>query len=199
MKEHLTVIKSKFSIERFQAIHVDQVKHLIDVQFGEDYLSIDELKHYAKASYSASLVALKGELVLGVSIAVKGSALIMSKSILIDQDWFVEKFKKHEPIALRKHMVVRPEYKGQGIGSQLLRNSFQILEQDCKSIITLVWKEGDTEAMHKLLQSVDCSPVKEIGHYWKKDSTNKAYICPVFKDIPCHCSAIVYAKFNSLE
>lgn len=173
--------------------HFSEVIEILNQQFGDNYISKDQLISYHNNPSTVCLVAVNQDEVLGISIAIVESLENTSKQLLKDQDWFLSQFNDSPTIALRKHMAVKPGYEGQGIGSLLVKESVKRLESMSDKIITIVWKEGDGEIMHRLMTKNNFQVSKVIKDYWFEDSINHQYVCPVCKAIPCRCSSIIYS------
>jgi GNAT superfamily N-acetyltransferase len=177
----------------FELLDIELVLDVFNAQFGDNYITNEQLLDYHNNPNSVCIVCKDQYNVLGVSIAVVDSLENTSKQLLIEQDWFKNEFKYYSKIALRKHMAVKPGYEGQGIGSLLVKESVMRLKVLSDKIITIVWKEGDGEIMHRLMTKNCFQAVKTINDYWSEDSINHQYICPECKVIPCGCSAVIYS------
>ncbi|MDC0231097.1 hypothetical protein OAK19_03960, partial [Aureispira] len=99
-----------------------------------------------------------------------------------------------EPIALRKHLAVKPGMEARGIGRELVVKGMEILEKYARSIISVVWEESAGKSVGKILRSCGSIPIHTLENYWCKDSLEKQYLCPNCKEPPCCCSATIYAK-----
>ena len=181
-------------IRVFEPLDVEQAIDVFNSQFGDNYISKKLLLSYLENDQAVCIICKDKEEILGVSIAVIDSLEKTSKQLLKDQYWFLSELKDSQKIVLRKHMAVKPGYKGKGIGSLLVQESVNRLKTISDKIITIVWKEGDGEIMNKLMTKNNFEAIKIIQDYWKEDSIQQQYICPECKGIPCGCSAIIYAS-----
>lgn len=181
-------------LQIFSSKHLLAAKAICDAQFGQDYLGMGDLEKYLAPPH-IGLVATKNQELLGLTLIKIGDVETISKELLAGQDWFLSKFKDYSKIALRKHLAVLPGQEGLGIGRLLMARGMQLLEeQGIEVIISVVWKEGASKALHKLLTSFQSIPIHTIDNYWKVDSLKKGYICPGCKQLPCECSVTVYSK-----
>lgn len=183
-----------FKIQVLSSVHLLAAKAICDAQFGQDYLGMEDLAVYLESPH-IGLVALRDKELLGLTLIKIGDANTIAQELLAGQDWFLSKFKETHKIALRKHLAVLPGKEGSGIGRALMAEGMQLLEAEgTEAIISVVWKEGSSLALHKLLGNFQSNPVQTIDSYWKEDSLKKGYICPGCQQLPCNCSVVVYAK-----
>lgn len=187
---------NSMKIKKLEIEYILQVKSILDIQFGFDYITLDSLTDKIKDENSLCLIALKDKEVLGVSIAAMGSAEIVSQSLLKEKDWFDENFKQYHLIGLRKQMAVKKTYQGKGIGTQLIQESTKQLSKSCQVLITIVWEKDQDQKMKKIMAKNQFKSILTISNYWKKDSIEKKYTCPACKIIPCTCSANIYVREN---
>lgn len=178
----------------FAASHLSEAKAICDVRFGKDYLTLEDLAVYLVPPH-LGLVAVSAGQLLGLTLIKIGDAKQIAQELLSEQDWFYNHFQSYPTLALRKHLAVLPTYESQGIGRRMVEAGMKLLEErKIDAIVSVVWKEGASEALHKLLTEFQSFPIRNLVDYWKADSLKKQYICPSCKRLPCGCSAIVYAK-----
>ena len=185
--------KSKVQISKFRKEHLVQVKDILDSQFGCDYLTICDIEKYLGGN-SIGMVAVDGDTVLGLTLIKLGTTREITKHFLSGKDWFKTRFADLEPIALRKHLAVKPGLEDRGIGRELVVKGMKILEKHARSIVSVVWEESAGKSVGKILRSCGSVPIHTLENYWSKDSLKKQYLCPNCKEPPCSCSATIYAK-----
>jgi ribosomal protein S18 acetylase RimI-like enzyme len=176
--------------------HILEVKSILDNQFGFDYISVNELKNKLNNPNNLCLVAKKGTEILGISVAIIGKSDELSHHLLEKKDWFINEFKDKKLIGVRKQMAVKKTYQGKGVGTQLMNESIHILNKTCDVIVTIVWNQGDSQIMEKLMKKNQFRPILLIANYWKNDSIKMKYNCSVCQIIPCTCSATIYRRDN---
>jgi ribosomal protein S18 acetylase RimI-like enzyme len=178
-----------FSIE-----HLSDVKKICDEQFGIDYLSLNYLEQFCSKE-NFGLVALENKVVIGLTFIRLGYRNEIEKEFLDGHDFLGKFFLSSDRLALRKHLAVKKGLEGSGIGRLLVEKGMELLEKsDVNAILSIVWKEGASEALHKLLAEFGSKPLITFENYWAADSLEKSYLCPGCKTLPCCCSAVLYAK-----
>ncbi len=166
-------------------------KQIIDKQLGKNYLSLADLKKFIEGE-SLGLVLLEQTEVIGVSLVKIGKTATIAQELLEGKDWFLSYFQNQKKIALRKHLAIKEEKKGQGLGRLLVEEGMKKLNMDKMAIVSVVWQEGAAHSLGKILQNAGAIPVKNIKNYWAKDSLIKKYNCPLCQRLPCSCSATIY-------
>lgn len=178
-----------FSIE-----HLPDVKKICDEQFGIDYLSLNYLEQFCSKE-NFGLVALENKVVIGLTFIRLGFRNEIVKEFLNGQFFLENFFLSSDRLALRKHLAVKKGMEGSGIGRLLVEKGMELLEKsEVNAILSIVWKEGASDALHKLLAKFGSKPLITFENYWAIDSLRKSYICPSCKTIPCGCSAVLYTK-----
>ncbi len=177
----------------FDASQLLAAKQLLDLQFGVDYLTEQDLLLFTQGKHIGWVAcSTEGELI-GISLVKLGTAASLAAELLIEKDWFVSTFRDKEPIALRKHLAIAPQWQGKGIGKKLVQHGIEQLRQlNSSAIVSIVWKESAGKSLGKLLKNLGATPVRTIAGYWKSDSLEKQYDCPVCGLPPCSCSATIY-------
>lgn len=95
-----------------------------------------------------------------------------------------------------KSVAVNEEYKGQSIGTRLVSVTLEEFKKlNITTVFSSAWKSEKGTNMKGIFDSLDFKEVYEIKDYWKEDSLEKQYKCPVCGNPPCRCSAIIYSKF----
>jgi predicted N-acetyltransferase YhbS len=172
--------------------HLPAVKSLLDQQFGKDYLPMEELHIFSNPPHFG-LVAVEKDNIIGVSLVKIGSVATLAEELLLEKNWFKTYLGEDKTIALRKHLAVDSYYQGKGVGKRLVTNGIEQLRPMVDYIISIVWKENAERSLGKLLQKVGAAPIQTISNYWKKDSLDKQYDCPICGQPPCECSTIIYS------
>jgi ribosomal protein S18 acetylase RimI-like enzyme len=185
-------------IQLLNSNHIAGVKEISDVQFGYNYLNKSYLESFLENG-NFGLVSLLEDEIVGMTLIKIGTRVEISKEFLLGEEFLREKFKSNSILALRKHLAVKKGFESRGIGSFMVEKGMQELEgRLVDAILSIVWKEGSSAALHKILSDHGSKPIISFPNYWAKDSIEKQYNCPACNAIPCNCTAILYAKFITI-
>lgn len=91
-------------------------------------------------------------------------------------------------------MATAPEFEKRGVAHALLEAGLACLEKAGQPLIcTIGWKgKGAVAHIDGLVRKAGFQAVHEFADYWKEDSLEKGYRCPVCGDPPCRCSAVLF-------
>ena len=178
--------------------HLAAIQEISDAQFGFNYLDNNYLESFI-SDKNLALVALSAEEIVGMTLIKIGTRDEIALDFLVGAEFIKEKFKSNTTLALRKHLAVKKGFESRGIGSFMVEKGMQELyKKSVDAILSIVWKEGSSAVLHKILTDQGSIPLTSFPNYWANDSIEKQYICPSCKAIPCNCSAILYAKFITI-
>ena len=101
---------------------------------------------------------------------------------------------KH-PVGLMKTIAVQNEYKNMGIGTRLITDTINIMqEQKITSFFLLAWKSRKSINVLGIMKYFRFSIILTIPGYWYNESLEKGYSCPVCGSPPCCCEAALFYK-----
>lgn len=168
---------------------------LSDAYFGKGYISSSYFKSCLSDPHKVFLVAEEDKQVVGFALSrILTDIQELDSALYMDPRWLKQRLGSHLPIGLRKGTVVHEEYRGRGIGAQLIEQSNSILEKrGCRSLVTPVWKSTDYNRMSSSLEVEHHFPIGEFREYWKEDSKKRGFECEVC-GTPCKCSMVLYFK-----
>ncbi len=103
--------------------------------------------------------------------------------------------KQHEKFGILKTMAVDRNHRHNGIGNKLFQDALINLQKNnVTKVIGIEWKQTPSKiTIEKFLLENNFVLEFEIKEFWKKDSIQKNYMCPVCGN-PCLCTAQIYSK-----
>ncbi len=168
--------------------HFEQVVTLAVAVHGENYLDLPGIKQLYQHSFfkniNASWVALLENQVIGFRLT------IAAKNWNTDEwcsptDWDVE--KKH--LCYFKCNTVQENYRGMGIGSELLTLSIEnAKQQGCRAGLAHIWMASPGNSAFRYFSKCGGQIVKHHPNKWREESIQHGYRCPVCEDL-CECTA----------
>jgi ribosomal protein S18 acetylase RimI-like enzyme len=183
-------------IQLLSSHHLAEVKEISDAQFGYNYLKYSYLESFL-SNKNLGLVCVIDHKVVGMSLVKIASRDEIAAELLVGEGFVKEKFHSNTTLALRKHLAVKKGFESKRIGSLMVEKGMQELEQRLvDAILSIVWKEGSSAALDKILTDFGSNPIVTFENYWAEDSVLNNYTCPACCSIPCKCSAILYVKLN---
>jgi predicted N-acetyltransferase YhbS len=195
------VLNQKLKLMKIQLLnrnHFAAIQEISDAQFGFNYLDNNYFESFL-SDKNLALVALSEREIVGMTLIKIGTRDEIAADFLVGAEFIKEKFNSKTTLALRKHLAVKKGFESKGIGSFMVEKGMQELNKKfVDAILSIVWKEGSSAALHKILTDQGSMPLTSFPNYWANDSIEKQYICPACKVIPCNCSAILYAKFITI-
>jgi N-acetylglutamate synthase-like GNAT family acetyltransferase len=97
-------------------------------------------------------------------------------------------------LGILKSIVVKDEFRAQGIGTALSLRGIQHLKtMGCTAIIAFSWDSGEKSTSAGMLEAVGFHRISSVKECWKEDSIRRAYNCPRCGN-PCVCDAILFLK-----
>lgn len=174
-------------------------------ELGERYISKDQFETYLcvdpKRSHKVALVAQHKatQRVLGVLLADIVDEQALRLSFLGNYDLAVKNPEvyrlRNQTTALIKSIVVDEKFRGNGIGTELVKHAIQMLEKKgVKGFYAFAWvsKQNGCQ-MQGMLESLGFKPVTRFDEFWLDDSARQHYDCPVCGH-PCHCAALLFVR-----
>ncbi len=172
----------------------DKDRHAIEKianrHFGNNYFDIENLKSSTENEFYIEYIKttqIIGFILYGIDIGNRYNQFFMlnkHKTITIN-----------EKTGIIKTIAVAEEHQQHGYGRQLLSLAITNMQQlNVKQIIYIEWKESAShKALQKLLNKFNFILSVEIKDYWKEDSIQRKYHCPICGD-PCRCTAQIFNK-----
>ncbi len=168
---------------------IKEIQNIADSAFGKDYFNLHSILE--ENNNNAFIHVAKSNEITGF---IYYTVLYRNELDTITTQSFPLKNALQEEIyGLIKTEAVSPKHQKQGIGMKLFQEAISHLHKiNIKVIYTVIWKQSpNIQALEKLLMKNDFHLLLEITDYWKEDSLQKKYDCPVCGN-PCHCTALIF-------
>ncbi len=181
-------------IPDIDAKDIKEIQNIADLAFGIGYFNVNSIiKENNKDVfiYFEKATEIKGFIYYSVLSKKRMQDIVMQHDIL----WTESEKDKY---GLLKTVAVSQKYQHKGIGNRLLEYAVCHMHQNkIKHISTIVWKQSPNKtALEKILLKKNFTLQYEIQDFWKEDSIQHKYDCPVCGN-PCSCSALIYMKSSS--
>lgn len=180
------------NFRRIEHKDIDNIKTIIDVSFGKNYLTKEHINSYINNPNNQGYCLTQDDILIGF-ISLK----LISKDNLYDyflteKDKLFGFFNTLKTFAVIEQVVIAPSYRKKGYSTFLLNNALVQLSKQADCFICICWIKNEPNLMQKLLLKNDFKLIKEIPNYWKNDSLKKNYQCVICGEPPCKCKAEIY-------
>ena len=183
------MVSQYFNIVNLDEKYFNDIVTLSNQQFGDDFLSIDQLSNQTKG-----YVAVNGTKVLGFLIyKVCNQFSDLESIVLKDKKEVEQQINHHFPVGVISTIAVDINYSNQGIGKKILDTALNDLSNQCKSMISFLWEHPNGTPLAHLLKQYDFNQLKTIKNYWFDDALLKGYNCKYCGN-PCKCNCLVYFR-----
>ncbi len=168
--------------------HFDQVIALGVAVHGDNYLTDDSMQTLYAASFkdgiNASLVAMDGDKLVGFRLTMAAGNWAIDQWCTPDK-WGVAE----ERVCYFKCNTVDADYRGHGIGSEMLRRSVaEARKQGALAGVAHIWLASPGNSAFGYFSAAGATLVKEHPDKWLALSQTEGYHCPVCQG-DCHCIA----------
>lgn len=97
-------------------------------------------------------------------------------------------------IGLIKSVAVKPEYRHQGIGTDLtIESMVRLKKMSCDFFLAVSWVSNRPDSSQKMFEKLGFKNILSIPDYWTEESIKEGYLCPNCRN-PCHCTANFYLR-----
>lgn len=174
--------------QQFALEHFDQVIDLATRVHGENYLGNHNVEDFYqrgfKQNINASWVALDKQKLVGFRITYANG------------NWAPDKWCSPalwqvslEQVCYFKCNTVDADYRGQGIGSGMLKRSIDSARQQGHSAgLAHIWLASPGNSAFLYFTRCGGKTIKEHANKWQELSINDGYLCPLCGAL-CHCTA----------
>lgn len=100
-------------------------------------------------------------------------------------------------IGVLSDIAIREADQRIGLGSLFVH--CLLAQLDAKKVpftIMFGWEAHDGVHIHRISQVFGFHALAKIPDYWFEESLSNGYLCPTCGSPPCHCSAMLYIRFN---
>lgn len=170
-----------------------KIKLLSDITLGEDYLTEQSLEEFDNNELNKIYVAKDACNLIGFATIEIIKSFNLTNPFLATTQRVDDFFNDKEFVGVIKQLVVNPNHQQKGIGSRFLEVIKNNLPSEVNHLASACWMKGENTGMVKLLKKVNFKLVDTVEDYWKKDSINRNFICPICGNPPCVCPAEIYA------
>ena len=172
----------------FQPAHFSQVIELGNKVHGDNYLDVVALGSLHKKSFqnsiNASVVALKGDILVGFRLTIAPSQWTPDKWCSPSK-WKIP----IEDVCYFKSNTVDTAYQGRGIGPQMLKRSIkQSRLQGARAGLAHIWLASPNNSAYRYFKKCGGVLIKEHVNKWQELSIENRYDCPVCGKL-CTCTA----------
>lgn len=176
----------------------DYIPHILDIsdkQLGKDYLTHDILEKIADDSqdYFCEVAIDIHNKIIGFYLGYIIQPSQIEEVLKISQEKIPRALKYANKIGVLKTIAIDDRYQGYGIGTKLTENSIQSFRKaNAQMVCSVAWKSKKGINIGGILSNLQFKCITELPEYWKEDSIEKGYECPVCGQPPCVCSAVIY-------
>lgn len=166
------------------------VCRLADLQLGAGYLGHGEFSrhglHTLVASRSSEVVGfITYEVMATMSLQQAEPRLFAA---------LPEEFQAAEQVGKIGSLAVDHNLQGQGIGRRLMTIALDDLADQVRQVFLLAWRSQTGVNVQPLAEKLGFTAVAELADYWKTDSLDSGYACPVCGVPPCRCSVVIFCQ-----
>lgn len=181
--------------------HFNAIVELGNYVHGDNYLNIESVKRLYQQSWSndinASWVAIDTSIKSKSGRSIEKYGLLVGFRLTIAaKNWQVDQWctpseweYANSDICYFKCNTVDADYRGRGIGSELLTKSIKCCEkQGAKAGLAHIWLASPGNSAFRYFSACGGRLIKKHPNKWQSASIDDAYECPVCDNI-CTCIA----------
>lgn len=193
---HFMPVLDDLKIERLDERHIPAVLDVADEQLGKDYVQYDELVESTKnhASSIARFVSTGGK-VVGFCTGTVVNTEDLPGLLRLSADRMPKVLGYRGAVGLIKSVAVSDAMRGRGVGSALVNamlGDFETL--GTPAVCAIAWRSDKGLNIGGILTRADFRPILELPEYWREDSLENDYKCPVCGEPPCQCSGVLFVS-----
>jgi GNAT superfamily N-acetyltransferase len=191
----------------YDSAHIQQALGVLKSELGENYILRDAFETYIyddnNFSGKAAFIAqddMTGD-VIGALTAEIVSPQAFKASFLDSFDLAKElpdvQRLDGKCVGLIKSVAVVPQFQGQGIGTQLVKDAIKKLEEHgAEAFYSLGWVSKERGChIQGVLEALGFRMVSQFDSFWYKDSIEHGYSCPSCGH-PCQCATRLFVKWT---
>jgi GNAT superfamily N-acetyltransferase len=168
---------------------------LVDRTQGKGIITLDYLERCASESDKLLLLALLDGSLAGVAAARVVPQDGFDYYLPFGREAVLDLFQHYRVGLMSLASVVEP-LQGQGIGQELTRHRIQWMnDAGCTAQIAVSWRSGLTHTSDRVFTKLGFKCLSQVEGFYREDSTQRGWICPVCGSPPCRCSASFYIRY----
>ena len=175
-----------------EARDLPRILEISDSELGENYLGGQIESELVSGNTIFRVAESLRDGIVGFSYSYISTGIeIKQKSKIKSLPKSIELSSK---IALLKTIAVSGKMAGKGIGSSLMRDTFEKFKNlGVESVCCVAWKSSKGINIGGLMSLFKFTKFKELNNFWKQDSLTQNYYC-LECGKPCLCSAVIFTK-----
>ncbi len=193
------------SLLAYNSAHIQQALSMLRGELGENYIQrkVFETYIYDDDNFSGKAAFIAQDNMTGDVVGALTAEIVSPETFKAS---FLGSFDlaKELPevqqldgkcIGLVKSVAVAPQFQGQGIGTQLVKDAIKKLkEHGAEAFYSLGWVSKERGChIQSVLESLDFRMISQFDSFWYKDSIKYGYSCPSCGH-PCQCSTRLFIR-----
>ncbi|NLM35499.1 MAG: GNAT family N-acetyltransferase [Clostridiales bacterium] len=188
-------ICNNVTIKKLVKSHIPHIISIADNLLGKDHLTQEILEKITNGSpdFYCDVAIDSQNKVVGFYIGYITHPKIIEEKMKINQDEIPRSIKYANKIGVIKTVVVEEKHQGYGIGTKLVESCMKELKKaGVQMICSIASKNRNFNNMDGIFKNLGFNIIAEVPEYWSDESIEKGYRCPICKEPPCECSAVIY-------
>lgn len=187
--------KPTIIVSKVQEKNLPTILHIADKQLGKDYINANDFIEDDFLKFQASI----NDKIVGFITSKELTIEEVYKKIPTLKDKKLNQFNVVSKLSYIGSIATDPKYEGLGVASALFEYMLNELNKKDYIILMTGWKSKNGININGIAKKFGFDEILEIKDFWKEDSIENNYDCPVCSN-PCLCSAVIYVKHeNSTE
>jgi|ERR1035437_4694638 GNAT superfamily N-acetyltransferase len=173
-----------------------EVHNLFEIALGKDYITKESLLVEILSKNSQIFVAKEGNIIIGAANCSYFKHTELASHLPSEMSDLVQQYldlKPREYVGKIDGVVVTPDKQKRGIGRQLVQMEIEWLTPRVQKLIIMARIKEETCPAESMLIDMGFIELATVENFWKQDSLEKKYNCPVCKN-PCRCSAKLFQR-----
>ena len=178
-------------MRRAELSDTDELIEFADDCFGKPYIFREEMVSFIQNDLNRLFVTKENGRIIGAILFLNDSKeTIMEDMEVTEEDY--ERISGGKPILHHKFSIIRDEYRGQGLMTEMLSEAIKELEKEgiFGAIVTQGWIKQDEIPMEGIFKRMGYIQYKRQIRPWWKFSNRTCNICGG----RCKCDAMVYYR-----
>lgn len=185
-------LTSKTTLRPARAIDALAILRIGDDQLGDGYVDEDLIRNLAENQSALCFVAEEHGRVVGFAL---GQLQSVEEATAVIKAPMPRHLSFAGQVAVLKTVAVARHLHGRGIGSQLALNCLEEFQAHGIGVVySVAWKSSAGVNIAGVLERLDFDVVAEVSNYWREESLEVGFKCPICGEPPCACSAVIYSK-----